>query len=89
MKKEIIRDRAGWNIGQRDTYPENPARITMRDKAGKVVAYYDARNNLTRDRAGRFVGRGDQTIGFLKTASSVADGGVSTFRQFCRKHNIV
>lgn len=65
MEKEIIRNRAGWIIGQRDTYEENPARQTMRDRAGKVVGYYDARNNLTRDRAGKYLGKGDLTIGLL------------------------
>jgi len=66
MKKELLRDRAGRVIGQRDSYEENPSRQAMRDRAGKLVGYFDAANNITRDRAGRLVGKGDLTVGLLK-----------------------
>lgn len=66
MKKERITDRAGKVIGYRDTFGPGSFKQFLRDRAGILVGVYDTKNNLTRDRAGRYIGKGDLTIGLLR-----------------------
>ncbi len=54
-----IRNREGKIIGRVD------GTNTLRDGAGKFVAVYHAAENVTRDRAGRIVGKGNQMLRVL------------------------
>ena len=55
MNDGYIRNREGKIIARVD-------RNTLRDGTGKIVAVYHATEDLTRDRAGRIVGKGDQRL---------------------------
>ena len=46
---------------------------TLRDGTGKIVAIYHSTENLTRDRNGRIVGTGDQTLRVLGERESRDD----------------
>ena len=51
-----IRNREGKIIGRVD------GTNTLRDGTGKIVAVYHPAENVTRDRTGRIVGKGDQRL---------------------------
>jgi len=58
MKDAFIRNREGKIV----------ARVggnTLRDGTGKIVAIYHAAENVTRERSGRIVGTGNQTLRVL------------------------
>ena len=55
MDSKTLRNREGKIIARVDG-------ATLRDGTGKIVAVYHPTENLTRDRNGRIVGKGNQTL---------------------------
>lgn len=50
-------------VAQRDTLGHPGSfRQFVRDREGRLIAFYDKRTNLTRDREGRLIGYGDLTM---------------------------
>ena len=59
MNDNFLRNREGKIIARVDGK-------TLRDGTGKIVAVYHATEDLTIDRAGRIVGKGDQRLRTLE-----------------------
>ncbi len=57
MARQILRDRYGNRIGERET--DTSGCVIMRDSHGNRVGTYDPRQDITRDRNGNRVGQGD------------------------------
>lgn len=57
MAKEILRDRHGNRLGEREEHADG--KVTMRDAHGNRVGTFCPRENVTRDRHGNRVGQGD------------------------------
>jgi len=55
MNDNFLRNREGRIIARAD-------RNTLRDGTGKIVAIYHATEDVTRDRTGRIVGKGNQML---------------------------
>lgn len=55
MNDNYLRNREGKIIARVDGN-------TLRDGTGKIVAIYHETENVTRDRTGRIVGKGNQTL---------------------------
>jgi len=58
MSDNWLRNREGKIIARVD-------RNTLRDGTGKIVAVYHPSEDITRDRTGRIVGKGNQTLRVL------------------------
>ena len=55
MNSNFLRNREGKIIARVDG-------TTLRDGSGKIVAIYHATEDVTRDRTGRIVGKGNQML---------------------------
>lgn len=58
MNDNFLRNREGKIIARVDG-------STLRDGTGRIVAVYHPSENLTRERSGRIVGKGNQTLRVL------------------------
>jgi hypothetical protein len=63
---EVLRDQYGNRLGE--IVIEGQRRI-IRDKYGRTLGWYDAYDNITKDRQGRWVGRGDLLSRLLEEGS--------------------
>jgi hypothetical protein len=61
--RETLRDRYGYKIGE---IVIDDTRHVLHDKYGVRLGYYDSRNDLTHDRYGTMVGRGNLLVSLLR-----------------------
>jgi hypothetical protein len=59
IKREAVREMNGRVIGYIDFLPNGDKEV--RDKYNRYIGRYDKQMNATRDHAGRFLYRGDQS----------------------------
>ena len=57
MAKQYLRDKRGRILGWIDN--SITGKLYIRDWMGRICGWYDIRTNLTRDKQGRIVGRGN------------------------------
>jgi hypothetical protein len=63
MQTHILPDRQGAKVGEIEVV--GPEQV-LRDRQGRRLGSYDARTDLTRDRQGSIVGRGNLLTRMLK-----------------------
>lgn len=63
MPEQQLRDRLGRLIGTIRTNPDG--KMELRDKLGSFKGTYDPKNDETRDRLGRYVGKGNLLVTLL------------------------
>jgi hypothetical protein len=68
--REVIRDTSGQKIGE--IREISSGRLEARDRHGRLVGRYDPRSNITRDRNGRLMTRGNTLTGLLMQADKAS-----------------
>ena len=61
--REVLRDKYGTIIGMVQVEGSHQ---TLRDRYGTILGSYDSHDDLTRDRYGNFIGRGNLLVTLLK-----------------------
>lgn len=63
MAKQYLRDKRGRILGWREQGVND--KLYIRDWMGRIWGWYESRTNLTRDKQGRIVGRGNLLTALL------------------------